>query len=331
MKAIRFSSFGDASAVLEVADLPEPGAPGPGEVQAEVLYSPLNFHDLGFIAGRVAPPALPAVAGNEGIARVLAVGSHVANVSAGDTVVLPLLQGAWRERLLLSADGLAALPDGDLEQFSMLGSNTPTAGLALSEFEPLTDGDWVAQSAGNGGVGRNVIALAGNRGLRTVSIVRRPDVVHDLLSAGADAVVADGPDVVSRIRQVTGDAPIRLAIDGVGGPAARPLLQVLTNGGTLVQYGSTNTGTADQDGQAASRGIRVSRLFVGAFDYASRIAPVISEAIPLVQSGALHVPVAAVHDFTDVRRALEDLRRGGKILLRIRPRDTSEIPAEGRS
>jgi NADPH:quinone reductase-like Zn-dependent oxidoreductase len=66
MKAIRFSSFGDASAVLEVADLPEPGAPGPGEVQAEVLYSPLNFHDLGFIAGRVAPPPLPGASGSTG-------------------------------------------------------------------------------------------------------------------------------------------------------------------------------------------------------------------------------------------------------------------------
>jgi NADPH:quinone reductase-like Zn-dependent oxidoreductase len=248
---------------------------------------------------------------------VIAAGSRVANVGVGDVVVLPLLQGAWRERLLIPAAGLEALPDGDLEQYSMLGSNTPTAGLALSEFEPLAGGDWVAQSAGNGGVGRNVIALARHRGLRTVSIVRRPDVVDELLASGADAVVADGPGLVRDIRRATGGAPIRLAIDGVGGAAAQSLLQVLSDGGAIVQYNS-GSGPAGQDRQAASRAIRVERIFVGAFDYAAKIAPVISEAVPLIQSGALHVPVAAVYDFTDFERAIAHLKRGGKILLRVR-------------
>jgi NADPH:quinone reductase-like Zn-dependent oxidoreductase len=316
MKAVQFSRFGDAVDVLEAVDLPEPASPGPEEVQAEVLYSPLNFHDLGFIGGYLGRPSLPAVPGNEGIARVLAAGSRVTSVGAGDVVVLPLLQGAWRERLLIPAAGLAALPDGDLQQFSMLGSNTPTAGLALSEFEPLASGDWVAQSAGNGGVGRNVIALARHRKLRTVSIVRRPDVVDELLAAGADAVVVDGPDLVRDIRQATGGAPIRLAIDGVGGATAQSLLQVLSNGGAIIQYNS-GSGPADQDGQAASKGIRVERIFVGAFDYATKIAPVISEAVPLIQSGALHVPVAAVYDFTDFERAIAHLKRGGKILLQV--------------
>src|SRR5262245_50972313 len=131
MRALQYATFGDAAEVLNLVDLPEPGAPGPGEVLVDMLYSPLNHHDLLSIAGLKSPPPLPAVAGNEGLGRVRRSGPGVTGVGPGDVVVLPLLLGTWRERLIVPAPGLAPLPDGDLRQFCMLGSNTPTAGLAL--------------------------------------------------------------------------------------------------------------------------------------------------------------------------------------------------------
>jgi NADPH:quinone reductase-like Zn-dependent oxidoreductase len=315
MKALQFDEFGPAEKVLKAVDLPEPGSPGPGEVLVEILYSPLNFHDLLRVGGYVAPPPLPAVAGNEGVGRVLAAGEGVAHVAAGDVVVLPLLLGTWRERLVAPAAGLAPLPDGDLQQYSMLGSNTPTAGLALSEFVPLAPGEWVIQSAGNGGVGRNVIALAKHRGYRTASIVRRADVADELTAAGADVVVADGPDAVMRIAVAT-QAPIRLAIDGVGGEVAGKLIELLAPGGTLVSY-KARLSEIGLDGSDAGKGITGEQFFAGAFDYASKIAPVITETLPLLRSGALHVPVEAVYDFTDITDAIDHLKKGGKILLRV--------------
>jgi len=315
MKALQFDEFGEAEKVLKVADLPEPGSPGPGEVLVEMLYSPLNFHDLLRIGGYVAPPPLPAVAGNEGIGRVLAVGEGATGVTAGDVVVLPLLLGTWRERLIAPAAGLAPLPDGDLEQYSMLGSNTPAAGLALSEYVTLAQGEWVIQSAGNGGVGRNVIALARHRGYRTASIVRRPDVTGELTAAGADVVIVDGPDAVAQIAAATGQAPVRLAIDGVGGQAAGKLIDLLAPGGTLVSYKESPSESDKERGDR--KGISAEFIFAGAFDYPAKIAPVITEAIPLLQSGALHVPVAAVYDFTDITSAVAHLKQGGKILLQI--------------
>jgi NADPH:quinone reductase-like Zn-dependent oxidoreductase len=316
MKALQFDEFGPAEKVLKLADLPQPGAPAPGEVLVEILYSPLNFHDLLRVGGYVAQPPLPAVAGNEGVGRVLAAGNGVTNVEAGDVVVLPLLLGTWRERLIAPAAGLAPLPDGDLQQYSMLGSNTPTAGLALSEYVPLAQGDWVIQSAGNGGVGRNVIALARHRGYRTASIVRRPDVTDELTTAGADVVVVDGPDAVAQLAAATGHAAIKLAIDGVGGEVADKLIELLTPGGTLVSYNG-NPSETDKDGRGARKGITAEHIFVGAFDYPSKIAPVITETVPLLRSGALHVPVEAVYDFTDIADAIDHLKKGGKILLRI--------------
>ena len=79
--------------------------------------------------------------GAEGVGRIVEVGPGVDTVAVGDLVVLPLLAGAWRERLLLRAEGLFALPDGNIEQLSMLGGNPPTAGLILSEYASLEPGD----------------------------------------------------------------------------------------------------------------------------------------------------------------------------------------------
>src|SRR5260370_9891351 len=80
----------------------------------------------------------------------------------------------WRQRVVVSAGGLSALPaDADPQQLAMLGINPPTAALLLSEYVDLKPGEWVVQNAANSGVGRWVIAFAKTRGLKTVNIVRR--------------------------------------------------------------------------------------------------------------------------------------------------------------
>jgi NADPH:quinone reductase-like Zn-dependent oxidoreductase len=184
LRAIQITQFGSLEDVLRVVDLEEPPAPGTGEVKVGVEFSPLNKHDLLVVSGALVQPPLPLVLGNEGVARILEVGTGVDTVAVGDLVVLPLFAGAWRERLLVSAEGLFLLPEGSAEQFSMLGSNPPTAGLILSEYTTLGAGDWVVQNAANSGVGRSLIALAKARGFRTINLardevrVRRPDRVR---------------------------------------------------------------------------------------------------------------------------------------------------------
>lgn len=316
MKALQFAEFGDARDVLELVDLDEPATPAQGHVLVGVEYSPVNFHDLFFIGGHLAPPVLPAVAGNEGVGRVLAVGQGVTNVVVGDRVVLPLLSGGWRERLVIPHSGLFALPDGPVEQLAMLGSNVPAAGLMLSEYATLTPGDWVIQNAANGGVGRSVIVLAHERGLRTVSVVRRAEVVDELLSAGADVVVVEGADVHREIAAQTLGATIALGIDSIGGGAADTLLAALAPGTALVSYGNASGAAIDTDA-AAAKGITVSNIFVGAYDNAAEVVPVIEEAAPLVASGALTVPIEAVYDLADYKAAIEHVQRGGKVLLRV--------------
>jgi len=61
----------------------------------------------------------------------------------------------------------------------------------------------------------------------------------------------------------------------------------------------------------------VRGFFLGDFDYATKVLPVIREAAPLVASGDLYVPPAAVFDLDDIHAAVQQLKDGGKILLKV--------------
>src|SRR6202008_4407127 len=125
------------------------------------------------------PPPLPAVIGNEGVGRVLAVGPGVESVKVGDRVLAPLGSFTCRERMVSPTGGLRSLPpEADPQQLAMLAINPPTAALLLSEYVDLKPGEWVVQNAANSAVGRWVIAFARMRGLKTVNIVRRPELGH---------------------------------------------------------------------------------------------------------------------------------------------------------
>ena len=133
MRAVQLTAFGTPVDGLECVDIPEPDAPGPNQVLIAVEYSPINPNDLMVAQGIYAfRPPLPAVIGNEGVGKVLAVGPGVENVRLGDRVLAPPSSFTWRERMVISAGGLFALPaDADPQQLAMLAINPPTAALLL--------------------------------------------------------------------------------------------------------------------------------------------------------------------------------------------------------
>ena len=136
MRAVQLTAFGNPVDGLKYVDIPEPDAPGPNQVLIGVEFSPINPNDLMVAKGIYAyRPPLPTVIGNEGVGRVLAVGPGVKSVKVGDRVLAPLSSFAWRERMVISADGLSTLPpDADPQQLAMLAINPPTAALLLSEY-----------------------------------------------------------------------------------------------------------------------------------------------------------------------------------------------------
>jgi NADPH:quinone reductase-like Zn-dependent oxidoreductase len=320
MRAVQLTSFGDPVDGLEYVDIPEPDAPGPSQVLIGVEFSPINPNDLMVAQGIYAfRPHLPAVIGNEGVGRVLAIGPGVESVKVGDRVLAPPASFTWRERMVVSVGGLSALPpDADPQQLAMLAINPPTAALLLSEYVDLKPGDWVMQNAANSGVGRWVIAFAKTRGLKTVNIVRRAELVTELEAMGGDIVVADAPDVSDRIKTAVGQAELRLALDGVSGPATGVLAATLSPRGTLVSFAAMSGGPMSISPlDVIFKPLTMRGFWLGHPEIAAKIAPAVVQAATMIASGRVHIPVAGTYPLSSIKEAIGHSQRGGKILLDV--------------
>src|SRR5262249_12668241 len=228
MKAIQIEAFGNPAEVVRAVDIPDVGAPAAGEVVIAVEASPINPYDLLMIAGRYGyQPRLPSIVGTEGAGRVVAVGAGVKHLKEGDRTLVPFLHPAWAERVKIDAPWLRPLPPGDVNQFAMMGVNPPTAYLLLTDVVELPPGSWVIQNGANSAVGRVTVAVAKALGLRTVNVVRRDAVVPEMKALGSDVVLVDGPDLARRVAAETGNAPISLALDGVGDTSPTRLMSCL--------------------------------------------------------------------------------------------------------
>jgi len=320
MRAVQLTAYGDPLEGLKYVDIAEPEAPGPNQVLIGVEFSPLNQSDLLLARGIYGTrPALPTVIGNEGVGRVLAVGKGVDNVEVGDRVLAPLSSFTWRERMVISANGLFALPaDADPQQLAMLAINPPTAALLLSEYVNLKPGEWVVQNSANSAVGRWVIAFAKARGLKTANIVRRPELVAELEAIGADVVVIDSPNVSKEIKAAVGQANLRLALDGVSGPASGVLASTLSPHGTLVSYAAMSASPISISPlEVIFKPLTVRGFWLGHPESAAKSAPAVEDAAEMIASGRVQIPVAATYPLSSIKEAVAHALRGGKILLQV--------------
>jgi NADPH:quinone reductase-like Zn-dependent oxidoreductase len=320
MRAVQLTAYGNPVEGLKYVDIPAPEAPGPNQVLIGIEFAPINPSDLLLANGIYAiRPALPAVIGNEGVGKVLAVGAGVKNVKVGDRVLAPLSSFTWRERMIASADGLFALPpDADPRQLSMLAINPPTAALLLSEYVSLKPGEWVVQNSANSAVGRWVIAFAKARGLKTVNIVRRKELVSELQALGADVVVVDSPAVSKEIKDAVGQAELRLALDGVSGPATGVLASTLSPHGTLVSFAAMSLKPMSISPlDVIFKPITMRGFWLGHPESAAKTAPAVAQGAEMIASGRVQIPVAATYPLSSIKEAVTHAQRGGKILLNV--------------
>ena len=321
MQAIQIEAFGNPAEVLKVVEVPDVGAPAEGEVVIALEASPINMSDLLMISGRYGHrPKLPSVMGTEGVGRVVAVGAGVKHLKQGDRTLVPYPAPAWAERIRADATRLRPLPSGDVHQLAMLGINPPTAYLMLTDYVNLPSGAWVIQNSANSGVGRALIPIAKSLGLKTVNVVRREDVVAEIKAIGGDVVLVDGPDLNKRVAAETGNAPIALAIDGVGDSATTNLLGCLAEKGVHVFY-STISGKPSVVPAAllifcdiSMRGFWLAHWFNRARP--DQITEMYDRLTPLVASGAISSPIAGTYGFAEIAEAVTVAAKNrGKALL----------------
>jgi len=206
----------------------------------EMRAAPLNPADVNAIEGKYpVRPALPATPGMEGAGVVVELGEEVRDLVLGDQVILPHDLGSWREAAAVQAKKLVVVPR-ELEpvQAAMLKINPITAWRLLHDFVSLGEGDWFIQNAANSGAGRAAIQIGRQLGLRSVNIVRRPELVEELRAEGGNVVLLDGEQLRDEVVAATGGAPIRLALNAVGGESARRMAKTLASDATMVTYGA---------------------------------------------------------------------------------------------
>jgi mitochondrial enoyl-[acyl-carrier protein] reductase / trans-2-enoyl-CoA reductase len=239
MQGLQLTGYGAPADVVKLVDLPDVGLPASDEIIIDVEASPIEPTDQYIIAGVYGVlPALPHFLGCQGVGRVTAVGHRVRHVKIGDRTILPPFGHAWVSRVKTNATWLRPLPDGDVNQLASLAINPVTAYLILTEFVTLNRGEWVIHNGANSSVGRAVIPIAKSMGLKTVNIVRRPELLAEMTALGGEVALVDGPDLPQRIAEATGNAQIRLALDCVGSASTQRLLESIVRYGTVVIYSS---------------------------------------------------------------------------------------------
>ncbi|OTF73144.1 trans-2-enoyl-CoA reductase, mitochondrial-like protein [Euroglyphus maynei] len=88
-QALAYDNFGDPSAVLKKVSIQNERVIKNGHVMVKYLASPINPADINTIQGvyPVKPSSFPAIAGNEGVAEVIRVGSGVKHVEIGESLI----------------------------------------------------------------------------------------------------------------------------------------------------------------------------------------------------------------------------------------------------
>lgn len=323
MRSATHDSFGDPAAVLKLADGPTP-EPGPGQVRIRVILSPIHNHDLWTVRGSYGyKPTLPAIGGSEAMGVVDALGDGVAGLRLGQRVAAAGLRGSWAEYALAPAAGLVPLPDAITDEQGAQLIAMPFSAITLLGFLGVGPGDWFVQNAANGAVGKAVAMLARARGIHALNLVRRDAAVAEMQDLGLDALSTEGADWPDRVRAATGGAPIRAAVDSIGGKAAGALLSLLADEGLLVSFGSMTGGAMEISSgdlifkQAVVRGFWGAK--VSAAMPADERARLMGELIGLVADGALILPVGGIFGLDrigDAVRASLAPGKAGKILLR---------------
>jgi NADPH:quinone reductase-like Zn-dependent oxidoreductase len=321
-----YRQYGKPTEVLECETF-QLAAPAKGEATIEMLYANINPSDLGMIGGSYGKLlSLPATAGREGVGRIREINGTAAGLAPGDLVRIPESSGTWQSACNAPVSSLYRLPEGmNPEQASTLFINPPTALLLLESILPLKAGDWIVQNAANSAVGTAVIQIAKHMGLKTLNVVRRPELIEPLKALGADAVVLDHDDYPKQLKEITGGSKPRLALNSVGGESVNRLIKSLADGGICVTFG----GMVGDPIRFPTRFLIFNGIQLRGFwmdQWYRNHSPEEGKALldrlcTLWMQSGMKTPVEASFSLADYRQALEAFTapRLGKVLFRANP------------
>jgi len=238
---------------------------------------------------------------------------------------LPHNFGTWRELAVIAADRLVAVPK-EIEpiQAAMLKVNPITAWRMIHDFVSLRKGDWLIQNAANSGAGQCVIQIARELGFKTVNVVRRPELVEELRSLGRDVVLVDGENLRDEVTVATGKAPIRLALNAVGGENGLRVAKCLASDGTMVTYGAMSLQPlCIPNGMFIFKNLRFTGFWVNKWYEAAtqqQRAETFAPLFEMAKRGLLRTKVEKTYPLSEAQTAIAHAsrnKRSGKIVFEL--------------
>jgi NADPH2:quinone reductase len=305
---VRAVVIADGDLVVEERDDPVPGS---HEVLVRVRAAGINGADIHQRAGRYpAPPGSPPdIPGLELAGEVAALGPGAERFAEGDRVMAVVGGGGQAELAVVHERGLMPVPDNlDWPRAGGLPEVFTTAHDALFTQARLRPGERLLVQGGAGGVGTAGIQLGRATGARITATVRREEVRPAVEELGARAIEPEGFE---------DEGPFEVILELVGAPNMPGNVNALATLGRIVVIGIGAGAKAElhlgalmgKRGRLSASHLRNRSLE----EKATAMRLVEHEVLPLFESGALTVPVAATYPLEQVGEAYDRFTGGGKV------------------
>jgi len=299
-----------ADGALLVADRPDP-EPGSGEVLVAVRAAGINGADILQRKGAYpAPPGAPAdIPGLELAGEVVERGPGADRFAIGDRVMAVVGGGGQAELAVLHERAAMPLPGVvDWPRAGGLAEVFVTAHDAIFGQAGLRPGERLLVHGGAGGVGTAAVQLGHAAGARVTATVRNDALRPEVAKLGADAIAPE---------EFEEHGPFDVVLELIGAPNMPANLKALATGGRIVVIG-VGAGFKAEVNLLAVMGKRAT---IGGSTLRARpleqkaiaMRRVEAEVLPLFESGALTVPVAATFPLAEAEAAYERFTAGGKL------------------
>jgi NADPH2:quinone reductase len=285
--------------------------PGTGEVLVRVHAAGLNGADMLQRRGLYpAPPGAPQdIPGLELAGEVAALGPGASRFSEGDRVMAVVAGGGQAELAVVHERAAMPAPAAlDWPQAGGFPEVFTTAHDALFTQGALAPGEHLLVHGGAGGVGTAAVQLARSAGARVTATVRREELRAEVEKLGATAIDPEGFEE---------HGPYDVVLELVGAPNLPGNVNSLETGGRIVVIGigagaksELNLGLLMAK-RAILRGSTLrARPLEQKGDAARRVE---RNVLPLLENGAVTVPIADTYPLDDAEAAYERFSAGGKL------------------
>lgn len=286
-------------------------APGKGEIRVRVRAAGLNGADLLQRKGAYpAPPGSPQdIPGLELAGEVVEAGPGAERFEVGDRVMAIVGGGGQAEEAVVHERAAMPVPDAlDWPAAGGFPEVFTTAHDALFTQGALAPGERLLVHGGAGGVGTAAIQLAVAAGASVTATVRNAALRDAVAELGAEPVAPDGFDE---------RGPFDVVLELVGAPNLGGNVKALATGGRIVVIG-VGAGAKSEINLVALMGkrgvLRGSTLRARPLEEkAAAMRFVERHVLPLVESGAVEVPVHATFPLDEAEAAYEAFAAGGKL------------------